>query len=415
MPTINNQLAVGLLSSLVQRPGADLKDARPRMVIAQSQAAERLQGRGLAPGSRMISHRLPGDVPRIVANAPAGTASTIRCVETGKELPRVPKEWAPAIDAYYHCCQVAFDPAGFPRNADAGHATRPKDAFTQTVALLPPAIMESSLLNRGLKGAAGAGKVVNDVPNTLFDPATGLAASISVRNGNEVVIAFGGCGSQEGTLAQAVRCAINLLGIAPPASFPQAARLTTLVRDHLAELNKTRPPADQLKLTLAGHSMGGGMATYASLRCGVPAMVMAPMRLGYMARQSLGAAALANAPSLVTEVSCARDWVAANPLSRLMHWMGMKNSVGAIGSRYLIDIPSRAALAGIQAASFSSHVDFDIALKIQVKQEEKSNREAAKLEGLRQLEEDMDRLVNPTKTRTSAASQTATKHDPPLS
>ncbi|MFD0667373.1 hypothetical protein ACT80S_06620 [Ramlibacter sp. MAHUQ-53] len=385
MRTGNDPLASGWLHALVRRPGSDREDATRGLAGRGAPAAAHLRARGVGPGGLMIRHALPGDVPARVPPGPAGAATTMRCVETGRDLPRVPREWAPAIQTYFLACRVAYDP-GNPIARDDCETAGLRDAFREQVdgqPLLPAEITGSSLLNRGVTGPGGAGRVLADLPNTLHDPATGLSASISLRGGTEVVIAFGGTGGQGRWLSQVTQCAINLLGLAPPASFTQAARLTARVQAHLEKLNASLPPQRQLRLSLTGHSMGGGLATYASLRCGVPALVLAPMRLGDMARRSLGPAACARAPSLVTEVCCREDWVAANRLSRLMHWLGMKGSVGAFGTRYLVEVPSRreAACLGTEGADFSPHRNIDLALKIQVAEEEAALRRAGRAAG----------------------------------
>ena len=81
----------------------------------------------------------------------------------------------------------------------------------------------------------------------------------------------------------------------------QASELTQHVKQHIEELNRDLPPEKQIKLTLTGHSMGGGLASYAALRNEVPAVVFNPMRLGSGARARIGQHRLAEADKYLTE------------------------------------------------------------------------------------------------------------------
>lgn len=212
------------------------------------------------------------------------------------------------------------------------------------LAALAPAIATHQI-------AAGSarGEIQNKFPNTLYDPMTGFCATISVRHGNEVVIGFPGVGSQRGGLAQGVRGALNAMGLAPPKNMAQASQLTKMVKAHLDALNRELPPDRQLKLTLTGFSMGGGLATYAALRNDVPAVAISPMRLGLLARAKCGQAAIKNAPRLVTEVTVQSDWVADNSRTRGLKLLSLPSylltgrkadALGAIGYRYLIPKPN---------------------------------------------------------------------------
>jgi hypothetical protein len=195
------------------------------------------------------------------------------------------------------------------------------------------------------------GQVQGLCPNTLYDPLTGFAASISVRNGTEVVIGFSGMGSQGGFITQGVRGFLNALGLTPPKNMAQASKLTQMVKAHIDQLNAQLPPERQLKLSLTGFSMGGGLATYAALRNDVPATVISPMRLGLLARAKCGREAIKKAPSLVTEVTVQGDWVADNGKTRALKALSLPSylltgrsadPLGAIGHRYLIPKPSAA-------------------------------------------------------------------------
>jgi len=243
-----------------------------------------------------------------------------------------------------------------PAEPDVGHASGPAGTarlsqINRRIAAIGRelAALEPALETQRIASGGAIGKVQNQFPNTLYDPMTGFCATLSVRNGNEVVIAFSGVGSQRGGLAQGVRGALNALGLAPPKNMAQASQLTRMVKAHLDGLNSDLPADRQLKLTLTGFSMGGGLATYAALRNNVPAVAISPMRLGLLARAKCGQAAIKNAPKLVTEVTVQSDWVADNSRTRALKLLSLPSylltgrkadALGAIGYRYLIPKPN---------------------------------------------------------------------------
>lgn len=211
------------------------------------------------------------------------------------------------------------------------------------------AALKTAIVTHGIAAGSARGDIQDTFPNTLYDPMTGFCATISVRHGNEVVIGFPGVGSQRGGLAQGVRGALNAMGLAPPKNMAQASQLTKMVKAHLDALNRELLPDQQLKLTLTGFSMGGGLATYAALRNDVPAVAISPMRLGLLARAKCGQAAIKNAPRLVTEVTVQSDWVADNSRTRGLKLLSLPSylltgrkadALGAIGYRYLIPKPN---------------------------------------------------------------------------
>ena len=232
----------------------------------------------------------------------------------------------------------------------AGPAGEP----AQTVSLLPDSVMKSSLLNARLGKLTGAatslqGSVVVNHTNSLFDRGTGMAASISVNPNRQVTIAFGGMGSQNTWVAQFTRAAANILGLLPPQNMRKASELTQQVKAHIDQLNSRLPPEEHFSLNLAGHSLGGALATYSALQNQVPATVTCPMRLGWGARASLGREAMAGAPHWVTEVVIKGDWVSDNAASKAYGALdvlsaGLTGSSGdnrgAIGQRFLVPRPT---------------------------------------------------------------------------
>jgi hypothetical protein len=329
--------------------------------------------RGIAPGT-MQAIGSP--------HAGAGSGSvlrTLRCAETGQIHEQLPADRIDDIGAYHKLAQTSFLPenGSNPGGGEAG-AQPVQDAFrthvsvhdadgsSREIKVLPDSLLRSDLLNsrlgvpaslpQAMRQEAGTppegwmrGQVQGWSPNTLYDPLSGFAASISVRNGNEVVIGFSGMGSQRGGLAQGVRGLLNALGLTPPKNLAQASKLTQMVKAHIDQVNDQLPPEKQLKLTLAGFSMGGGLATYAALRNEVPAVVISPMRLGLLARAKCGREAIKKAPGLVTEVTVQGDWVADNGKTRALKTLSLPSylltgrkadPLGAIGHRYLVPKPS---------------------------------------------------------------------------
>jgi hypothetical protein len=324
---------------------ANLQDAWLARVTVPDKDGSPVQ-KNILPDSLMHSSLLNRRLGRLVAESlPAGqTAAQLlgqqralvdersRLIEERNALWQRPAE--PAVGG-------ETDPA---TNARLSQINRRIAAIGRELAALEPAIETQRIASGGARG-----KVQQQFPNTLYDPMTGFCATLSLRNSNEVVIAFSGVGSQRGGLAQGVRGALNALGLAPPKNMAQASQLTRMVKAHLDALNRELPPDQQLKLTLTGFSMGGGLATYAALRNQVPAVAISPMRLGLLARAKCGQAALKNAPQLVTEVTVQSDWVADNSRARGLKLLSLPSylltgrkadSLGAIGYRYLMPKPN---------------------------------------------------------------------------
>lgn len=90
-----------------------------------------------------------------------------------------------------------------------------------------------------------------------------------------------------------------------------------MVKAHIDELNRTLPEHKKIKLTLSGHSMGGGLASYAALRNKVPAVAFNPMRLGWGACARVGQTRLLQADKYLTEVVAQGDWVSDNHAAKL--------------------------------------------------------------------------------------------------
>lgn len=362
---------------------------------------------------------MPGNARRMsdapVANTPPIAVPTLRCAETGRQHPVLPADQYNKMLSYGDLQAFVGCPTDF-----IWPDERFSDAFRMELTgpdgtkqpFLPPSLMQSSLLNSGLRnqieihdpfkreldeviqeitacknaleksenlknfeeaalikndmeeldkvrvqlledieaaklpGANAPGNVQAIFPNTLFDPHTGFTAAITVRKDNEVVINFGAMNSQNAGWQQGIRSGLNILGATPQKNFAQASQLTQIMQKRIAEVNKLRGPNEKLTLKLSGHSMGGGMATYAALRNNVKAVVFSPLRLGLLTRAKVGRPALKNAPKLVTEVVVQNDWVADSARSRLWGLVNYAPSLlltgrrpdawGAIGERYML-------------------------------------------------------------------------------
>jgi Lipase (class 3) len=235
-----------------------------------------------------------------------------------------------------------------------------RDAFFESVEgrdgiardVLPSAVLETSLVN----AAAGAfqrelggvtqkppapGQLRPEVMTHLSDPRTGFSAGITYDpDRREVVIAFSGLGSSRMTARQALRTAMNWLGFIPK-NMSQASKLTRLVKQHIDEVNRSLPEGQKLKLTLTGHSMGGGLASYAALRNQVPGVVTNPMRLGWGARARIGQSRLVEADKYLTEVVVQGDWVADNHAAKLyMPLVPVFNVRGPLGHARRFMVPN---------------------------------------------------------------------------
>lgn len=371
-------------------------------------ALARRQPTCTAPGPAAM----PGDILRMTtarSDAPEVMA-TLRCAETGRAHPILPLSAHEMVHDHWAAIAASQKPGkhlGFFQEPDRCRGLR--DAFLQTAQVavpqgaqgdlrvrearpvLPPEVLGSNLLNRGLVmpgsgDAATPGVVQRDAPNTLYDPKTGFVAGITIRDTvqpdgapvHEVLIAFApttGQGGAWGTLQQGARAFLNILGLSPCKNFAQAAKLTALVKQHLETLNQQLPEgAPRYRLKLTGHSLGGGLATYAALRHEVPALTVGALRLGLLTRAAVGLEAMRRAPQLVEEVVVSGDWVADNALARPLGLLG--GSAGAIGSRFIVPRPTREQIITLASAArikdgdaladaFSIHNDFNVALRVQ--------------------------------------------------
>lgn len=390
--TIDHSLASNWFTALAPRPdlaiGHGLKYFTQQLgaSIADIGAAlSRLRG-GTAPAVPLTP---PGDVRPHDAPAsephPPTSLAKLRCAETGRLHPELPPGRCQEMIAVMRLAEHVYRPQAFPvrpRPSTPEEVAASADAFLHRVpmpglgvrerpALLPPALMNSSLLNAGLGPLVAAserataalggeplpvpGQVQHHFPNTLHDPKTGFTALVTVNPQREVTVTFGGAGNQRNRVGSGVRAVLNVLGLTPPKSFDQAALMTRLLKQHLASVNRqlasAQPAQPAYTLKLAGHCMGGAMATYAALRNDVDATVIAPLRLGLLARARVGREGMARAEARVTEVVVQTDWVAdnraarayvlLNVLSRL--FTGQRaNCAGAIGKRFLVPCPTPA-------------------------------------------------------------------------
>lgn len=403
MVRLDNSLAANRFTAYV--PRVDSMLLHGVKYLAQQWAAS-LSSIGQALGRRAPSPNLtplllspPRNARRMdepLVAQPPKLVKTLKCNETGRSHPELPSERYKEMLSYRRGGRIAEAPVSLRHDLYAEDEQR--DAFDTRITmpdgrkqnLLPPSLTSSSLLNRGVadlilhrrqeiqknlqanpKGSElwqawkteeegiseltlnedpavdfPVGQVSQKLPNTLMDPRTGFAASITLRNDREFVINFGGAGSQGHPIKQYFRAFMNTMGMAPPKNFAQASKLTQIVQEHLKTLNAQLPDGEpKFRLTLSGHSMGGGMATYAALRHKVPAVVFDPLRLGLGARAKVGRPALKAAPSLVTEVVVQGDWVSdsRNNLGlRLLDVPSLAltgrraDALGAIGNRFLV-------------------------------------------------------------------------------
>ena len=242
-------------------------------------------------------------------NLQRASTATMGSHETWRDLPQLPVDQASDVERYFHCTNLAAGPQ--PGYADRNQSLRGlqaispnmRDAFFESVEgrdgisrdVLPALVLELSLVNASagdfaheLAGVTSnppkAGELRYGVMSHLSDPKTGFSAGITFDpDRREVVIGFSGLGTSKMTTRQVFRTAMNWLGFIPK-TMSQASKLTQLVKAHIDQVNQTLPEGQKLKLTLTGHSMGGGLASYAALRNQVPAVVTNPMRLGWGAR-----------------------------------------------------------------------------------------------------------------------------------
>ena len=126
---------------------------------------------------------------------------------------------------------------------------------------------------------------IDPVSNGFRDVKTGLYCELHQisrdPNAPEFVLCFPGTGSGEMNSKQWKNNIKQAIGTGKvPAAYQQAAALTALIK---ADLDKTGA-----KLTLAGHSMGGGIANYAGLKQDVSSVCYNAAALGGACLRDLG-------------------------------------------------------------------------------------------------------------------------------
>jgi hypothetical protein len=372
MPRLDRTLEANAFTAFMPSPG--LLDRAVHLADGTIGAAFRglrdlIQARpapafdGLRPPGR-AEHGMLGAVdagPLDAATLPnLGTGATLGSHETWRDLPLLPMEQVADVQRYEALIGLAAGPARMSALKQGGlrqdHAVV-QDAFSTSAYgaggkrighLLPDSVRNSSLVNTAASFYPGGfgdrqpavGEPKRGVMTHLWDGKTGFSAGITFdADRNEMTIAFPGLGSSGRGFAQAARCVMNFLGFVPK-NMSQASKLTRLVQEHVATLNARLPPDRQIRLTLAGHSMGGGLASYAALRNKVPAVVLNPMHLGWGARARIGAERLEQANRYVTEVVVQGDWVADNKASRLYAPLGpVFDSRGPLGTARRFMVP----------------------------------------------------------------------------
>lgn len=134
---------------------------------------------------------------------------------------------------------------------------------------------------------------------------TGLAFAAHQDAGGSVTLVLGGTNSghtdsQPRTLPAEVRQlradVLNVVGRVPRL-YRAADLLTLLLRDELAL--QGAPNTEGRRLTLTGHSLGGGLAQYAGLMNGTPVLAFSPVALGRGIQALLEGAGRLNDPGAV--------------------------------------------------------------------------------------------------------------------
>lgn len=332
---------LGLKRLFKARTAPAFKELRPPGDVPTKQGGKDIQHIDASKDSSAKKSLVQTSVPKM------------RSRETRRDLPQLPVSYTRKALAYSFCLGLAMEPS--PTDAASviehdSNATDKKktplqltkqlcpniqDAFHSTIEiskgaqgvekknLLPDSVRNSSLLNtktdfEGCKHVnATPGERSVELVNQLADRKTGFVAGITYNPDNrELLIAFPGVGASGMSARQTFRTALNWLGLVPK-HLSQASKLSRLVKEHVDALNSELPEEEQIKLTLIGQSMGGGMASYAALRNKVSAVVINPMRLGLAARAKCGQGQLNEAEKYITEIVVQGDWLSDGHLSKL--------------------------------------------------------------------------------------------------
>jgi hypothetical protein len=218
------------------------------------------------------------------------------------------------------------------------------DPFKEAQELLPETVLHSSLINRIRVDDVKKGEIHDRIHTHLADPRTGFSSSILYdRQNKELIISFSGLGATKGKgIKQFFRVAMNWLGFRPK-NISQASALTKEVKAHIDRFNEGKPENEKIKLSLTGFSMGGALASYASLRNGVPAVVFNPMQLGIGCRARIGDDMLRKADQYLTQIVVQGDLISDTVASKVyvpLEKLGI-NSRGPLGTarRFMVPWP----------------------------------------------------------------------------
>lgn len=182
-----------------------------------------------------------------------------------------------------------------------------------------------------------SGTVIKDC--CLWDPEMGLKAAL-MQNDEEVIIVFGGKGSSIKDLSvdeqrkiqtqQNYASVKNFIGFSPLV-YEKASQIVDIL--------KNSPLCQNKKVSLAGQSWGGSLASYVGIKQEIPTVCFNSFPLGVGLQWQLGSKALAKADQYITHISAKNDicsdcpWITT--LDRLMNFLSVKTP-GNFGKRFRI-------------------------------------------------------------------------------
>jgi hypothetical protein len=189
--------------------------------------------------------------------------------------------------------------------------------------------------------------------NCFFDPSTTLKVVLMLdEKKKELLVVFGATNGSQSEAQdpaekrclfrrQCAQIVFNLLG-GVPASYLLADKVVSTVRSLFQDRHSPLNRYKDYTMTLVGHSQGGSLAQYVSLKQGTPSRVINSAPLGAGLQYDIGSDKLKTANRFIQHLSVDGDWLSDHPLAgrvdKIISALGIRTP-GSFGIRKSISSP----------------------------------------------------------------------------